>query len=278
MERIYDIRWYDTLGSTNDEAARHAGDLDNLSVVAAGFQTSGRGQKGNRWTSEKGMNLTFSIFLRFTTPEAPAARPACPALKATEQFVISEIATIAQCRFLAGLGIDAKIKWPNDIYCGDRKISGMLVENSLSGTFLSTSVVGIGLNVNQTAFPPELPNPTSVKLLTGKDSDVRGLLESFMEIFTGCLQIPSTSAEAGQLKHVYESLLYRRGQEAVFLDISGRPAYLPSDAVVPRVHGKASGTMFRGCIEGISGTGMLRLRLVSGEIREFGFKEIAYII
>ena len=271
MEK-YMIKWHDTLDSTNSEAAREAANLDNLSVIAASCQTAGRGQRGNRWSSARGENLTFSIFLRFMT--GTGARPGdCPSLAAAEQFAISGIATLAQCRLLADAGIEATVKWPNDIYCGDRKISGILVENTLSGKLVRTSVAGIGLNVNQKVFPPELPNPVSMSLLTGREYDVKELLGTFMDIFTGTLGL---LWEPQVLKEEYESRLYRRGVESSFADISSRDATLPANALMS---GNAYGDkIFRGTIEGISSCGLLQVRTTDGAIREFGFKEIAYII
>ena len=182
MEHKHDIIWYETLDSTNSEAARRADSLDNLSVIAARCQTAGRGQKGNRWISDADLNLTFSIFLRFDTTAAGSGKD-FPQIKATDQFMISETATLAQCRLLEAYGIDARIKWPNDIYVGNRKISGMLVENTLEGKWLKTSIVGIGLNVNQVTFPADLPNPVSMRRCSGKKYDTDALLVRFMDFF-----------------------------------------------------------------------------------------------
>ena len=272
MGKKYDIKWYDTLDSTNDEALRHSDTLDNMSVLAAHCQTAGRGQKGNIWEAEKGMNLTFSIFLRFyTMPQPAGGTPGC--IRAGEQFRISEAATLAQCRLLSRHGIDARIKWPNDIYVGNRKISGMLVENSLSGEFLRTSVIGIGLNVNQTSFPSRLSNPTSMSAVTGKSFDTEKLLEEFMEIFSESI---GTIYSPEELKEEYEALLYKKGAETCFADMGERPAYLPANAVLEE--DSAGKKVFKGTIIGIGGSGMLEIRLADGSVREFGFKEIAYII
>lgn len=274
---MYAIKWYDELDSTNNEVIRIADSLDNMSVVAALHQTAGRGQRGNAWHSAGGENLTFSIFLRFGDPSA-IGNDIMKGIAAADQFRISEAATLAQCRFLKGKGIDARIKWPNDIYAGNRKISGMLVENSLSGKYLATSVVGIGLNVNQTAFPPGLPNPTSMKLQTGLGYDIRVLLEEFMEVFSGICRIMET-APGQELKRLYESELYMKDRTSIFADLSGRPAYLPANTAVMDSGEESSGDgLFKGTVTGITDTGMLKVRLADGSVREFGFKEIAYII
>lgn len=140
--------------------------LDNLSVVACREQTSGRGQGDHIWHSAPGLNLTFSILLRFGNHEGTFP------LKASRAIVITHIATLSIRDHLLSKGIgDVRIKWPNDIWTGDRKISGMLVENIFEGAWVTHSIVGIGLNVNEVAWPADLPNPVSMKELTGNDYD-----------------------------------------------------------------------------------------------------------
>ncbi|MBO7365548.1 MAG: biotin--[acetyl-CoA-carboxylase] ligase, partial [Bacteroidales bacterium] len=156
MEKNFGIKWLDEIDSTNSEALRHIEELDNLSVIAARNQTAGRGQRGNRWVVEPGANLTFSLVLKFAPGE----------LRVADFFSITEAAAVAMARLPM---VDARIKWPNDIYVRDRKLCGMLIENGSAGEWLTYSVVGIGLNVNQTAFDPELTNPTSLKKISGKD-------------------------------------------------------------------------------------------------------------
>ncbi len=280
MERTYRTEWHDSLDSTNSEALRRSAGLGHLTVIAARRQTAGRGQRGNRWLSAEGENLTFSIFLRFSG-RGQADTAGCPALKASGQFFISEAAAIAQCRFLSRYGIQARIKWPNDIYAGDRKISGMLVENSLSGENVRTSVIGIGLNVNQTEFPPELPNPVSMALLTGEKYGIESLLDGFMDEFTGCLALIEDPAG---IRGIYESLMYRIGTVSRFCDLSGRPAWLPANAIVrdrytgPDMSDGNNGPEFDGIIRGITEDGRLEISLGQGITGTFSFKEIAFVI
>ena len=131
--------------STNDDA--RDGRYRHGDVVWAERQTAGRGQRGHTWTSPEGENLTFSVVLEPTF------------LPVGEQFLLSEAVALALCDTFEAFGIAARIKWTNDIYVGNHKLSGMLFEHSFSGPTLSRSVVGIGINVNQTAFDPALPNP-----------------------------------------------------------------------------------------------------------------------
>ena len=175
MESKTDIIWLERVDSTNDEARRHISEIDNLSVVSALEQTKGRGQRGNRWSSQPGENLTFSLVVKDFR------------IKANEQSAISQATSLSLVDLLSRHEIKARIKWPNDIYAGDEKICGILIENSLKGLEIDWSIIGIGLNVNQTAFPEDLPNPTSMKLCTGNSNpyNTREILEEFMGIFTG---------------------------------------------------------------------------------------------
>lgn len=134
-------------------------------VIHTGYQTAGRGQKGNRWESERNKNLLFSIILYpiMIRPE--------------DQFIISMAVSLGICDFISRHVKNCTIKWPNDIYVGDDKIAGILIENSLSGDTIESSVVGIGLNVNQEQYSRDTPNPVSLKLLTGKDYDTLACLK-----------------------------------------------------------------------------------------------------
>ena len=175
MENKTDIIWLERVDSTNDEARRHISEIDNLSVVSALEQTKGRGQHGNTWLSMPGENLTFSLIVKDFR------------IKANEQSAISQATALSLTKLLGRHGIEARIKWPNDIYAGDNKICGILIENSLKGMEIDWSIIGIGLNVNQTSFPEDLPNPTSMRLCTGNSNpyNTRRILEEYIEIFTG---------------------------------------------------------------------------------------------
>ncbi len=174
MSKKHDIIWFESLDSTNDEARRHISDIDNLSVVAALVQTDGRGQGDHTWFSPRGENLLFSIVLKFGEGE----------MNAKDMSMISVHTSESIVEFLSRYGIEAWIKPPNDIYVGGRKICGTLIENSIKGAWLSYSIIGIGLNVNQMNFDVSLPNPTSMALETGKKAyDINVCLEDFLDIF-----------------------------------------------------------------------------------------------
>ena len=170
----FPIRWLDTTDSTNSDIRRGLESLANLSVIAARFQTAGRGQGTHTWISPKDENLTFSILLRFGTDGIPA-------LQATDAVRISYVITLAIRDFLADEGVESRIKWPNDIWVADRKICGMLIENVLDGPNVGCSIVGIGINLNQGSFDPSLPNPVSLYMLTGRKYDLQASLRRLYE-------------------------------------------------------------------------------------------------
>jgi BirA family biotin operon repressor/biotin-[acetyl-CoA-carboxylase] ligase len=131
--------------STNDIAAElvHENLFEEGVVVITDDQTNGRGQRGNTWLTQPGMNLTFSVVLK---PEFIAVQ---------NQFLLSKVVALTVCSYLRTYSEDVKIKWPNDIYLGDKKICGILIENSIQGMRLSSSVIGIGININQATFDNE---------------------------------------------------------------------------------------------------------------------------
>ena len=154
------ILWLETADSTNSELRRRITGLDNLSIIAAREQTAGRGQGTHTWFSTPGRNLTFSILYRFGDAYA---------LAASDAILITQVTTLAIRDYLLGHGVRARIKWPNDIWVEDRKICGILIENTLESGMVRESIVGIGLNLNETGWPPELPNPVSLRELTGRE-------------------------------------------------------------------------------------------------------------
>ena len=140
-------------------------------IVVTDFQTSGKGQGKNVWQSEDGMNLLFSIALDMSF------------LKAEDQFLLTQMVSVAMIDVLKNYLPEENlfIKWPNDIYFNDRKIAGILIKNEIKGMIMGTSIIGIGLNVNQTSFDESLPNPISMKMITGKDYDIEKILIEVVE-------------------------------------------------------------------------------------------------
>ena len=188
MKNNPDIIWLDKAESSNDEARKAIDTLDNLSVVAVRCQTAGRGQGTNSWESAPGENLTFSVGLKDLD------------ILPNEQIAISQITALSVVDFLSKHGIEAKIKLPNDIYVRSKKICGILIENSLCGNKIKWSIVGIGINVNQTIFPSSLPNPTSMLLeknFTAQSLDL--LLNQFHEIYSDHYSHYLSSRSEGKL-------------------------------------------------------------------------------
>ena len=239
MGSTWHIKWFDTLDSTNDEAARHLSAYDNLSVVAAREQTAGRGQRGNRWLSRPGENLTFSLVLK---PRQ---------LAAAGQMGLTALASVAVREYLLSEGVPARIKWPNDLYVGDRKIGGMLIENGLEGPWIRHSIIGIGLNVNQRAFPPGLLNPTSMALCTHRTFCPEEELPRLLSFF----RVDALGSPA--LWEAYTRDLYRKGERHEWS--------LPD------------GSTLTGALQDVLPDGRMVLETPAGQ-RFFAFKEIGYIL
>lgn len=252
MKKKYDIIWYNELDSTNDEAKRGFGSFDNMTVIAARSQTNGKGQRGNSWSAAPGENLTFSIVLKFGGGNLPD-------LDAADQFAISETAALSVVEFLGETGIETSIKWPNDIYAGDRKICGILIENTVSGHEITGSIVGIGINLNQYSFPSGLPNPTSVYLESGTQYYIEEALTDFMDIFERYVRFDGGRQNLNKLRELYTGLMYRKDEMHSFADCR-------------------TGEEFAGIIRGITDRAFLEVEIPGSGIREYAFKEISYII
>lgn len=245
MKEEVDIVWMKEVDSTNNEAIRRLAKIDNLSVIAAVHQTAGRGQRGNSWLTRAGENMTFSMVVKF-------GDAAFPPLYASRQFVLTRCVTLAVADYLESEGIECAVKWPNDIYVRNRKICGMLIENTLTGPCLAASVIGIGLNVNQKEFPPQLVNPVSMTALTGKVYDIRAELPKL------CGHIRRRLGDFDNASE-YVSRLYRLGTVNEYVVCS-------------------TGVPIRARITGVNERGMLCLITDKGERMQFSFKEINYVI
>ena len=165
------ITWLERTESTNSEAKTNIEKYDNLSIISTLRQDAGRGQGDHKWFATPGKNLTFTVILK------PDAFPASDAL------FLTRITTLSLLSYLSDNGIKARIKWPNDIWVDDRKICGILIENTLDGAFVKYSIIGIGLNVNEQNWPEYLPNPVSMRELTGKEYNIHSELEAFGKEF-----------------------------------------------------------------------------------------------
>jgi BirA family biotin operon repressor/biotin-[acetyl-CoA-carboxylase] ligase len=212
-------------------------------VISASFQHAGLGQIGRQWHSKPGKNL-FSVILY-------------PRLAPDQQFQLSMAVALAIRQTLRRyLDVSLTIKWPNDIFAGNAKIGGILIQNTISGKRIQHTVAGVGINVNQRTFPKELPHPTSMLLETGR-------LHAVSEVLRQCLQHLTTTLgligqKQGSLHKQYVEALYRGG--------------LPTDFVR-----SANGTLFTAVIEDVDVDGKLIVS-VDGDKLAFGFNEIRMIV
>lgn len=252
MKAEIPIRWFDSIDSTNSEARRRLPADAKMSVYAAKFQTAGRGQRGNKWSSAAGQNLTFSVLLNFSHPQMPD-------LAVRNQFLLSIVAALSVSDLLQKLNIRNSIKWPNDIYLGRRKVCGMLIENIVGNAGLEHSIIGIGLNLNQTEFPPELVNPTSVLVSSGLRTVPEDVLDDFLDIFSGYMSYLSDIEGINGIRNKYVSRLFGLG-------------------VSREYHDCLRNVDFTGTIKGISEEGLLLMEMPDKTVTNYSFKEVSYII
>ena len=252
MKAEIPITWFDSIDSTNSEARRRLPANAKMSVYAAKFQTAGRGQRGNKWSSAAGQNLTFSVLLNFSYPQMPD-------LAVRNQFLLSIVASLSVSDLLHKLNIRNSIKWPNDIYIGRRKVCGMLIENIVGNAGLEHSIIGIGLNLNQTEFPPELVNPTSVLVSSGLRTVPEDVLDDFLDIFSGYMLYLSDIEGINEIRNKYVSRLFGLGASREY-------------------HDRLKNVDFTGTINGISEEGLLLMEMPDKTVTNYSFKEVSYII
>jgi BirA family biotin operon repressor/biotin-[acetyl-CoA-carboxylase] ligase len=221
-----------------------AGKADHGTVVLAHFQNAGKGHAENQWESEPGKNMlaSFILFPKF--------------LRADKQFYLSKIISLALVDFLNDEMVSASVKWPNDIYIENKKLAGILIENSVSGSYIHSSVIGVGLNLNQVRFSEQLPNPVSLKQITQKNYSP----ETVVEQLKGKLWSWYRKLEDGQqdfIDSAYLQNLYRREKWGRF---------------------KKGDDFFEARIKGIGEYGQLVLGMRNGTERVFQFKEVEFIL
>lgn len=232
--------------STNNYANQQIrlGGLPEGTVFLTYDQSAGRGQLKNTWESEPGKNLTFSMVL---FPDF---------LEIRRQFMLSKVVVLGIYTALNKYVDQLKVKWPNDIYVGNRKLGGILIENSIMNGLIKSSVVGIGLNVNQTVFRSDAPNPVSLQLLTNQHFDCEVVLAEVLSGINSYYEL-LRQEENDKIDRDYVSALYRLNEKHVF---------------------RAQGEDFTGEIVGVNEIGQLQIRKDNGEILEFHFKEVEFLI
>lgn len=240
-----EIRQFKETGSTNEELVRlaEAEDLAEGTVILADWQSRGKGHQGNSWQSEPGKNLLFSLLLK---PDP---------LPPDRAFHISRITCLSLVEVLDKHGINAVIKWPNDILTARGKICGILIENSIMGETISSSVIGVGLNINQDVFEVFNPPASSMTLEKVCHFDRMQILEEFRENLESWYQA-LLAGSGDTIMDAYHAKLYLVDEEAMYSD------------------GKSE---FRASIRGVLSGGELELETDEGEVRKYGFKEIEFL-
>ena len=209
-------------------------------VVVSNYQTSGNGQRGKFWESSIGDNLLISIVIQSN-------------ISTKNQFSLSKCVALALYDLLTLYTDDVSIKWPNDILVGKQKIAGILIQNILKGNAITHSVIGIGLNVNQTKYKAYFPQATSLKLLLNTKFDISIIQEELLKYLAE--RIKQLRSGADQEKE-YLSALFLNNQIAAF---------------------ESEGQKFTGIIQGVSQSGKLQIQLEDDSVTEFDNQEVKFL-
>ena len=216
-------------------------ELEDFTIITTNNQTLGRGQLNSKWESEKGKNLAISILKN--NIDLPIAH----------LFLMNICVSLAILKSLSLLGIpNLKVKWPNDILSGNFKIGGILIENIISGSKIKQSIIGFGLNINQSKFK-NAPNASSLKNIKKKSFNLDTVFYSIIENLHQQLNRPILTFENDLYKE-YHSKLFRIGEQSTFK--------IQEDKLI------------EGVIEGVSSNGKLKVKFENGDLQEFGLKEI----
>ncbi len=240
----------DSVDSTNAYLRRNYPTPANSCAVMAMQQTAGRGQRGNVWCSDNGENILMSLL--WLPHDIPPR----------EIFSISEATALAVCDILwREAGIMAQIKWPNDIYIDNQKICGILIENALGASYVTSSVIGIGLNVNQHNFDPAIPNPVSIIHYTDDRHDITTLTHALLSTLQQRLRSIETPSGRLQLHTEYMERMWRNDHKPhTFVDT-------------------ATGEQFQAIINDVEPQGYLLLhRPDRFELLKYAFKEVSFIL
>ena len=239
----FTITYLPETDSTNHWLRDHEGKGDQL--VWTDYQTAGRGCGTNSWESERGKNLLFSVLLH---PKGVAT---------ASQFILSMANALALRDALADYVDGIKIKWPNDIYWHDKKIAGTLIETTLSGSNIKTCIIGTGLNVNQTVFRSDAPNPVSLCQVLGHEVDRQEVLQKIVQHLAKYLDWLNFGALI-PIRTLYRFSLYRRGETHRYRFVDGKEEEC--------------------LLMDVDDDGHLVLQRANGEVSHLAFKEVSFII
>ena len=232
--------------STNNWLAANEQDIPSTALVYCRCQSAGRGQRGNSWESEPGKNITASLL--FYPEDFPASL----------QFAISEAIALAIVGFLSDMGVEARIKWPNDIYVGDKKICGILIEHVVEGKNVTRTIAGFGINLNQTHFLSDAPNPVSLRQLTDREYSIEESMERLAAILE--ITIEQLRKDPGAFHELFLKRLWRYdGCFHLFRDVKTKEE-------------------FKALIKKVDRDGILSLQTRQGHERRYFFKEVEHIL
>ncbi len=240
-----------TVDSTNRYMRDNASELwskhgeSGFVVVTAGHQTAGRGQRGNTWNSNAGENLLFSILVR------PGET-----LEVSRQFLLSQAVALSLHEAMLHFGIETRLKWPNDIYVGKRKLAGILLELDYAGAFVEQAIIGIGVNVNQENFPTMDRIPVSMKILQGHKFILDDVLDAVLHAFERYYnELKHCNREA--IATEYGKLLLGINEQRTFIDKEGS---------------------FEAVLQGVESDGHLILQRTDGSTGRYAFKEVEMVL
>ena len=208
-------------------------------AIQSNFQSRGKGQVSKIWESDKDKNLLLSLVVK------------APKIAIEQQFKISQAISLAIRKIISNYTPKACIKWPNDIYIHDNKIAGILIENTIVGQTIDKCIIGIGLNINQTLFSENVPNPTSLKLENNKDFNIDEIRDLIIN------EIISSLQDLKDIDYTYQNFLYRKGELEQFR--------------------RADSSSFYGVIIGTDKIGKLLIRTENNQINSFSNNEIHLI-
>ena len=232
----------ETINSTNDFMLSLKDSLvfkEGL-LVTASYQSGGNGQRGKAWESNANENLLLSVLIE-------------PKLKLVEQSLISRIVALSVCDLLKIIGIEAEIKWPNDILVAKQKIAGILIQNKAQGNFITHSVIGLGLNVNQILFKAYSPKATSLRLQLNKEYEILEIQEQFLSfLFVRLMRLKKGKNQDNE----YLKALFLKDTPAAF---------------------ESDNKQFTGIIKGVSESGKLLIKFEDDSIVAFGSQQVKYL-
>ena len=232
----------ETINSTNDYAIslKETAVFKEGLVVTANYQSGGNGQRGKAWESNANENLLLSVIIQ-------------PNIAVENQFEISKIIALSVCDLLTNLGLNSKIKWPNDILITKEKVAGILIQNILKGTSISHSVIGIGLNINQLQFKKYSPKATSLQLLMKKEFDIAKISMQLLQFLAERMKQYRNGFSQDQ---DYLSSLYLKDKVAAF---------------------ESKDLQFMGIIKGVNQNGKLLIKTEDDTIKAFDSQEVKFL-